>query len=57
MKLLSVLLSVAGVSSLVWVCPVSAETGRLASLSDEETRREYIGNTEGSPSPLVSHHL
>ncbi|PSB09502.1 TonB-dependent siderophore receptor [Pleurocapsa sp. CCALA 161] len=28
MKLLSVLLSVAGVSSLAWVCPVFAETGR-----------------------------
>ena len=28
MKLLSVLLSVAGVSGLVWVCPVFAETGR-----------------------------
>ncbi|MEM7591894.1 MAG: TonB-dependent siderophore receptor [Cyanobacteria bacterium P01_A01_bin.83] len=36
MKLLSVLLSVAGVSSLVWVCPVGAQTGRLG---DKETRR------------------
>ena len=27
MKLLSVLLSVAGVSGLVWVCPVEAQIG------------------------------
>ena len=32
MKLLSVLLSVAGVSGLVWVCPVSAETWRQEGL-------------------------
>ena len=31
MKLLSVLLSVVGVSGLVWVSPVSAEMGGLAS--------------------------
>ena len=36
MKLLSVLLSVAGVSGLVWVCPALGETGRLG---DWETRR------------------
>ena len=29
MKLLSVLLSVAGISGLVWVCPVVAETGEI----------------------------
>lgn len=51
MKLLSVLLSVASVSGLV--SPIGAETGVLASLSEEETRREYIGKTEGSPSPIV----
>ena len=61
MKLLSILLSVVGVSSLVLVCPAlgalkdtpSDKTGRLASLGDGETRGEYIGMTEGSPNPPV----
>ena len=44
---LSVLLSVVGVSGLVWVCPVVAETGRLGVLKDTashnwETREKKI---------------
>ena len=47
MKLLSVLLSVAGISGLVWVCPVAAETS-LDTDKKEIVRAEEAGEAGGA---------
>ena len=59
MKLLSVLLSVAGVSGLIWVCPVAAEisldakTGRCRVLKDTALHNAEKALVEKSPSLIV----
>ena len=51
MKLLSVLLSVVGVSGLVWVCPVIAETSLDAKTERRKNAEKAL--VEKSPSPPI----
>ena len=56
MKLLSVLLSVAGVSGLIWVCPVNAETPLpLSSPNTESSPPQHpkFGGNQFSKSPRI----